>query len=105
MAPTIHFTPLCACAWSPRISNTTLPCATSKIYIHIHQCTNTQIQKTQHFKNIKYDISMCQIENTKIYQCQNTKCLKDPICAIFYKSRAFRDIKIKSKIHSYTKSD
>ena len=40
------------------------------------------------FKDIKYDIPI----KCKIRKYTNTKCLKDPTCAIFLKSREFKDI-------------
>ena len=49
-----------------RISNMTFP----RIKCKIHKFTNTQIRKYT-----------------------NTKCLKDPTCAIFLKSMGFKDIK------------
>ena len=53
-------------AWDSRISNMTFPCIKCKI----HKYTITQIRKYT-----------------------NTKCLKDPTCAIFLKSMGFKDIK------------
>ena len=49
------------------------------------------------FKDIKYDFPVYQMENTQIHTqvCKytKTKCLKDPTCAIFFKSMGFKDIK------------
>merc|ERR1711953_160845 len=53
-------------AWDSRISNMTFPCIKCKI----HKYTIIQIRKYT-----------------------NTKCLKDPTCAIFLKSMGFKDIK------------
>ena len=52
--------------WDSRISNMTFPCIKYKIH--------------------KYTI-------TQICKYTNTKCLKDPTCAIFFKSMGFKDIK------------
>ena len=52
-------------AWDSRISNMTFLCIKCKI----HKYTITQIRKYT-----------------------NTKCLKDPTCAIFFKSMGFKDI-------------
>ena len=51
------------------------------------------------FKDIKYDILVYQMWNTQIDKYANTKCLKDPTCAIFLKSMGFKDIKY--DIHVY----
>ena len=67
-------------AWDSRISNMTFPCIKCKI----HKNTNTQIRKYT-----------------------NTKCLKDPTCAIFLKSMEFKDINYSNvkytnkQIHKY----
>ena len=53
-------------AWDSRISNMTFPCIKCKIH--------------------KYTI-------TQIHKYTNTKCLKDPTCAIFFKSMGFKHIK------------
>ena len=49
--------------------------------------------KSMGIKDIKYDIPVYQMLNTQIRKYKNTKCLKDPTCAIFLKSMGFKDIK------------
>ena len=43
------------------------------------------------FPCIKYKIH--KYTNTQIHKYANTKCLKDPTCAILFKSIGFKDIK------------
>ena len=53
-------------AWDSKISNMTFPCIICKIHKYM---------------------------NTQICNYTNTKCSKDPICALFLKSTGFMDIK------------
>ena len=52
----------------------------------MHKYPNAQIHEYTIKKVHKYTI-------TQIHKYTNTKCLKDPTCAIFFKSMGFKDIK------------
>ena len=52
----------------------------------LHNYTSTQVHKYTNTQIRKYT-------NKQIGKYTNTKCLKDPICAIFLKSMGFEDIK------------
>ena len=97
-------------AWDSRISNMTFLCIKWKIHKYTHKYANTQklsAWKTQHvlyflkawdstISNMTFPYIICKIHkymNTQICNYTNTKCSKDPICALFLKSTGFMDIK------------
>ena len=59
--------------------------------------TGTMVQSESNFSsNMTFPCIKCKIHKytiTQIRKYTNTKCLKDPTCAIFLKSMGFKDIK------------
>ena len=105
----------------------TFLCIKWKIHKYTHKYANTQklsAWKTQHvlyflkawdstISNMTFPYIICKIHkymNTQICNYTNTKCSKDPICALFLKSTGFMDIKYNipvyqmwnTQIHKYT---